>query len=260
MLLTGFGCYTISFLRIDRREGERKNFAFFSTVAIAATLTGSAQILPSGAELALFLGASIVLAYFGARRLRSTLSLHAAIYVVAAGFTSGLVGKALDALTGSAAPAPSGGELLRMLLVIAVALICTGAPVVYAGKTWGRLSRMPKVVYLVFLAIVIDGLVAAFAADRFARLPGEEFDGGIVAAFRTGLLALTAVALGYFARWEKLREGARLVPVILVLGGLALALGDLRGGRPATQFASMALYGFALILAPRMARSARDSS
>ena len=79
----------------------------------------------------------------------------------------------------------------------------------------------------------------------------------MVAAFRTGSLALSVVVIAYLSRWPKLREGARLVPLLLVLGGLALALGDLSGGRAATQFSSMALYGIALILAPRLARQAR---
>jgi hypothetical protein len=116
---------------------------------------------------------------------------------------------------------------------------------------------MPKAVSLLFLLITIDGLLALYAAQRFAPVVGDEVDAGIVAALRTGILAVSAVVLAFLARLPKLREGARLVPVVLVLGAVALLLGDLRSGRPATQFASLALYGLALILAPRMARQAR---
>jgi hypothetical protein len=84
-------------------------------------------------------------------------------------------------------------------------------------------------------------------------------DSGIVAAFRTGVLAMTAMGLGYLARWSKLREAKRLVPAVLIFGALALGLGDLRFGRAATQFVSMALYGVALIVAPRLARQSGSS-
>lgn len=257
MIATGIVCYSVSFLRIDRREGNRQNFAFFSTAALASTLTGSALMLDGMAELGLFVLASLTLAWFGARRRRATLSLHAAIYVLAAGFASGLIPKAFDALVGAAAEVPQARGLVPMGLAIVVGAICLAAPVAHDGKTWGRVSRLPKVLYLLFLLIAIDGLVVLFATARFAQLPEAGVDDGMVAAFRTGSLALSVVVIAYLSRWSKLREGARLVPLLLVLGGLALALGDLRGGRAATQFSSMALYGIALILAPRLARQAR---
>jgi hypothetical protein len=258
MLVTGLGCYAISFRRIDRRDGPRRNFAFFSTVALAATLTGSAQVLDGLFRLALFLTAALVLAYFGARRQRATLSLHAALYVVGAGFSCGLFQVSVDALTGAASLPPSGDDLTPMLLVVVVGVVCLGAPVARAGRTWGRLSRLPKGIYLGFLCIVMGGLAVTLLTASFAARPDGEFDAGMVAAFRTGVISILAVVLGFLSRWGKLREGARLVPALLVLGALALALGDLRDGRPATQFASLALYGIALITGPRLARRARS--
>lgn len=254
MLVTGLGCYLISFSRIDRRKGERGNFAFFSSVALVGMLAGNALILSGRVELALFIVAAMALAFFGARRRRATLSLHAAIYVVGAGFSSGLVPTALDALFGAVAAVPA--HPLPMFLVLAVAAICVGAPVVDRGRTWGRLSRLPKAVYLFFLLVAVDGLVTVY----LVRTIGREGDAGLVAAVRTGLLALSAIALGLISRRPRLREGAMLVPLVLVLGAAALLLGDLRNGRPATQFASLALYGAALIVAPRLARRARTEA
>jgi hypothetical protein len=143
-----------------------------------------------------------------------------------------------------------------MLLVFAVGLVCLGAPVATGGATWGRLSRLCKYVYLSFLGTALCGLVVMLLTTRLAVLPDGGLDGGMVALFRTAALAVTAIALGFLARWSKLREGARLVPAVLILGALALGLGDLRSGRAATQFASMALYGVALIVGPRLARHA----
>jgi len=256
ILGTGLASYTISFLRIDRQKSHRRNFAFFSTVALVATLIGSSLILHGWVELGFFLIASLGLAVAGGRLGRATLSLHAAIYVVGAGVTSGLVTRSLDALTTGVATTPTTPELLKMGAVLLTAIVCCGAPVVHEGKTWGRLSRLPKAVYLFFLLITIDGLLVLYATQRLIPPVGEEIDEGVVAAVRTGVLALSAMVIAFIARRPTLREGARLVPVMLVFGAAALLLGDLRSGRPATQFASLALYGLALILAPRMARQA----
>lgn len=258
MLVTGLACYLISFSRIDRRPGLRGNFAFFSSVALVGTLAANALILSGWAELGLFLLAAMGLALAGARLQRATLSLHAAIYVVSAGFSSGLVAESLDALTGAMVGIPTLRQFATMLLVLVVAAICVGAPVVHAGRTLGRFSRLPKAVYLLFLLVSIDGLVAAYATDRLSGIAGEPLDAGVVAAMRTGILAISAILVALLARWPRLREGALLVPLVLVLGAAALVLGDLRSGRPATQFASLALYGSALILAPRLARQARQ--
>ena len=50
-----------------------------------------------------------------------------------------------------------------------------------------------------------------------------------------------------------------LVYPLLALGGLKLLTEDLLSGRAATLSASFLLYGTALTLAPRLARSGRDS-
>jgi hypothetical protein len=47
---------------------------------------------------------------------------------------------------------------------------------------------------------------------------------------------------------------------LLVLGGVKLLGEDLRHGRPATVFASLVLYGIALIVAPRLVRRNRGTT
>ena len=258
LLVVGLGSYLTSFFHIDRREGSRRTFAFFATTALLATLLGSSLILGGWVRVGLFLVAALVLATVGARWGRATLSMHAALYVVGAGFASGLVGRSLDALVGGMASPPSADAALGMVAVLAVGLVCACLRVAHQGRTWGRLSRLPKAVYLLFLLVTIDGLVALYLGQRLARSSAAEIDVGILAAIRTGVLALSAVAIAYVARRPRLREGAHLVPVVLGLGALELVFGDLPLGRPATQFSSLALFGLALIFAPRMARRARS--
>jgi hypothetical protein len=73
-----------------------------------------------------------------------------------------------------------------------------------------------------------------------------------VATARTAALAACAVALAAVSRRGPLREAAVLVYPALFLGAVKLVVEDVPSGRPATLFASLTLYGSALILAPRL--------
>jgi len=59
--------------------------------------------------------------------------------------------------------------------------------------------------------------------------------------------------------WRATRRGELrwLAYVVLVAGGLKLALEDLPTGRPMTLFVSFVFYGAALLLIPRLMRSDR---
>jgi hypothetical protein len=85
-------------------------------------------------------------------------------------------------------------------------------------------------------------------------LPGEGGDPAVTATLRTVVLAGSAFLLAGISRFERSRPAAWLVYPFLVLGGMKLLLDDLRTGRPVTLFVSLAVYGGALILAPRLLR------
>ena len=71
---------------------------------------------------------------------------------------------------------------------------------------------------------------------------------------RTAVLAASALALAAASRKLGARELAWLCFATLGLGGLKLAIQDLPSGRPLTLVLGFALYGLALIFAPRLAR------
>ena len=75
-----------------------------------------------------------------------------------------------------------------------------------------------------------------------------------MATVRTALLVVATLLLAWAARSRHFVEGAWLVYPLLVVTGLKFVLHDLRVGRPVTLFAAFALYGVALILAPRLRR------
>ena len=83
---------------------------------------------------------------------------------------------------------------------------------------------------------------------------GEPVDAGVLASMTTIVLAASAVAVAAVSRITSCVEFRWLVYPVLVAGGLKLVVDDFRRSTPATLFAALAVYGVALILAPRLLR------
>jgi hypothetical protein len=251
-LVTAAGCYAASFAFIDRRLERRVSFIFYTSLALVFALVGFGWLLDA-AGLSLVLSAAAVLAaWLGAFKSRATLSLHGAVYAVAAAITSGLVASSVDAL---AAPGvPAGGITASGAIALAVLGVCVALPVATHGKTWGRFSRYPKLVLLAFFLLGAGGVVVGLGARFLPVAEGKGPEPGALADLRTGVLSVAALLLAWLGRWRAMPEAIWLVYAVLGLGGLKLLLEDLRAGRAATLFVSLALYGGALILAPRLAR------
>jgi hypothetical protein len=69
-------------------------------------------------------------------------------------------------------------------------------------------------------------------------------------------MVTATLALARAARSPRLPEAGWLVYPLLVVTGLKFLFEDFRVSRPATLFAAFALYGVALIIAPRLRRKA----
>jgi hypothetical protein len=117
---------------------------------------------------------------------------------------------------------------------------------------------LPKLLVLIVATLGVGGLVVAAGALLLPRGGEGGVDPGLLAALRTGVLSGSAVLLARAARWPRLWEARWLVPPLLVAIGVKLVAEDLRVGRAWTLFLSLALYGGALILAPRLRRPRRD--
>jgi hypothetical protein len=247
-LLLGAGCYAVSFAFNDRRAG-RRNFIVYTTAALVFTLVAAVELVGGSAPALALSAAALGVAWLGAVRSRATLSLHGAVYTLGAALASGLLPRALRSMVGTGLVTDrvaSGAGLV----VLAVAAACGWLPVATHGRTWGRFSRAPKLVFLVILALGVDGTMVVLLGRRL----GVAEDPAAVAVVRTGVLAVSAVGLAALGRWRRFLEARWLVYPVLIAGGLKLLLEDVRGGRPATLFASLALYGSALIVAPRTIR------
>jgi len=242
------GAYGVAFAVADRQARHRRSFIFYSSVALLVTLVASVSVMRGTALTITFCAGAVLTAWLGSRRSRATLSLHSAVYIVAASATSGLFAGTIATFVGTSAT----GQVWitsSILLVLGVAAVFVWFPVASHGRTWGQFSSMPKIVVL---ALLLLGLAAVGETLVARALPPGEI--GALASLRTAALAAAAVAaawLGGTIRWP---EAARLVYPLLAIGGLKLVLQDLPAGRPLTLFLSFGIYGVALIVAPRLAR------
>jgi len=81
-----------------------------------------------------------------------------------------------------------------------------------------------------------------------------------VATVRTIALAATALALAWLGRAPQWREAAWLVYPTLAAGGVKLLAEDFPHSTAATLFVALAMYGGALIAAPRLIRGQTTAS
>jgi hypothetical protein len=254
-LALAFGLYALAFLFLDRRLGRRRNFVYYTSLALVfALVAGGLLLRPS--SLTLFLAAGAVLmAWMGGAFSRVTLSVHCAAYAVAAAVVSGMVLSAAALLFGSGAD-QSRWFTPSMLAVLAALLLCAWFRAPTHARTWGRLARLPK---LVLLGVALWGLFGLTIALVLLVPPVSTegvMDRGVMAVIRTAILALAALGLALAGRSSRFREATWLVYPVLALGALKLLVQDLPQGRPLTLFLSLALFGGALILAPRVLRRA----
>ena len=247
------GGYAVSFTFIDRQRGRRTNFLFYSTLALVLTLVGLNASFTGAARAVACAGASLATAWIGNRRQRATLSGHGAFYAVAAGIGCGLLPESTAAFL-SADFAPVRWTTAPVLFVLAVTGVDCWLEVAKHGRTWGRLSLVPKLVVLCSLCLGVGGILVTLVAAIAQVGQGEVVDAQALSAIRTGVLAASALVLATLCRARRFAEAYWVVYPLLVVAGIKLLAADLRHGRPVTVFASLVLYGIALIVAPRLAR------
>jgi hypothetical protein len=252
-LVIGAGCYGVAFAFLARRLGLRRNFYFYTSLGLILVLA-SLALLFGGAAMALTSAAGAVLTTWLAWRTgRITLNSHAVAYLAAAASASGLLTAATAGLVGAAdaswPPISSTG-----LIVLAGAAACWAIPAPRMAAT-SALARVPRLLITILLVWTAGGCLVAAIAPLLPATSGHA-DAGILATVRTSVLASAALALAWAGRSERFRESAWLLYPLLALGGLKLLVEDLPQSRPATLFIALAMYGGALIVAPRLGRGA----
>lgn len=255
-VLLGAGGYAVAFAFVGRRQGLGTNFYFYATLALVLSLTGLGGLL-SGSALALALGAlSAVTAWLGHRLSRLALTVHAAVYATGAGLVSGLLATAGAALVGAPGQAwITPGPVAWAVLGILLACLAIPRPAQFEAAAW--VAGVPRLVLALLAVVSAGGALVSVVAPIVAGMPP---DAGVLATVRTAVLAGAAVLVAFLAKYDATRELGWLLYPVLLAGGLKLLTEDFRYSRPATLFIALALYGAALVAAPRVAKRAAGAA
>jgi hypothetical protein len=252
-VLIGAACYGVAFAFIEYQQNRGRNVYFYTSLAIVLVLIGVTVLLPGPAVTGVLAALAVVSSAAWSRIGRLFLLIHAAVYITAAAIVSGAVGYDLrEVLAGAGPPWPlPSSAMLVVLLAGALSAWLAAREPANDGSPWARIPR-----FLIVLVLVLSagGAVVGYLAPAVGRQPDGSIDTGVLATIRTGVLAIAALAVAWIGRHPRFREWDWLVYPLLVGIGVKMAVQDFMHSRPATLFVALALYGGALIMAPRLRR------
>jgi hypothetical protein len=173
--------------------------------------------------------------------------------MLAAGIASGALGYAIWAFVGrqTGAWAPPG---LGAPVVAAAGLLAAWLASADPREGPHAHTRWPRLVVILVAVGATGGVAVGLLAPLVAGTASGAVDPGVLATLRTVVLAVAALAVAWIGRRAGFAEWAWLVYPLLVLTGLKMVAQDFMQSRPSTMFVALALYGAALIVAPRLRR------
>ena len=247
-------CYAAAVPLLSQRPRRRPAYLLLTTLGLILAIGAAAMLLPATARATLWSVLAVAGAWIAGRRRTVTLGLHAFVYALLAAVASGLL---VEAGYAFATDPGRGWPTLSPVAVAVLAALAVAASLRLPADSpfWGQAARVPK---LLLLAALIWAGGGAFLALVLPWVAGGPTGLGLVAAVRSGFVALLALALAWLSRFDRFREARWLVYAVLIAGAVKLVAEDLRLGRPGELFVALAVYGGALILAPRLTRRGSD--
>ena len=243
-LALGLGCYAAAFTFVRKQAEGSSDFRFIAGLALVLVLASSPFLLPDGWLALHFALLGLAAAALGRRFQRQSLVLHSAALLTAAALASGLLAAAGAAFLGPE-PAPWGWPAYGVLAALLAAHLVLAARRGPGPGPWGL--RLPC-----FLLGAMGLLGLAALAVRAGQTGAG--DPGALAALRTGVLALAAVAAGALGRWFPAGDLGWLVHPLLAATAVKLVAQDVPQGRPLTLTLAFTCFGLALLAAPALAR------
>jgi hypothetical protein len=251
--LLGIASYAVAFAFIERRHQRGRNVYFYTSLAVVLVLVGVTTLLPgqavTGVLAALAVACSVAWARFG----RLFLVIHAAVYLVAAAVACGALGYDIGEVVAGSGPQWPLPTAAMLVVLVASALSAWFASR-EAASDGSPYASAPRFVIVLVLVLSAGGTLVAYLAPALGGQPDGSIDAGVLATIRTGVLAIAALVVAWIGGHSRFREWGWLVYPLLVGIGLKMAAQDFMHSRPATLFVALALYGAALIMAPRMRR------
>jgi hypothetical protein len=244
-------CYTAAYGFLPRLDPNRRNFLFFTMLALAMMFMGC-EITFDSATTAMVFATIALLAGVLANRISSPIFyLHGTAYLIAAIVRSGLIEATVHGFAGSSVRFDVWTSL-PVLLALIVAALFPWFPRPQGRSTDMFLGRRSVDLFLFITVLAAGSVFVSLLAQLIPFGDGSETYRRILASLRTGTLAATAALLAGFSRRTRFSNLAWLVYAILALGAIKLVAEDFAAGGTATLFLSLGLYGGTLILAPRL--------
>jgi hypothetical protein len=249
----GAACYGVAFAFIERQQNRGRNVYFYTSLALVFVLVGMARLLPAEPLAGVLAALAVVCCAAWSRIGRLFLLLHGAIYLAAAAMASGAIGYDLGAV---AFGAPGGWALpgAAMLVVLVAGAASAWLAALQPGNDGSAHASAPRFAVVLVFVLSAGGTLVGYLAPALGGLPDRSIDAGVLATIRTGVLALSTLLIAWIGRHARFREWGWLVYPLLVGIGIKMVAQDFMHSRPATMFVALALYGAALILAPRLRR------
>ena len=258
-LLLGLAYYVVAFAFSELHWGHEKNHVLYAWLAFILTLCGIYLVTSALHVLLAWCALSVATAVIGIRYKRPNLYYHSAAYALAAALLAvegshGLISFALEIFTlpadqpWPAVPVPGLVVLAAAVLAFVVIALSSTDP----ERPWRTV--IPRLVLALVAALGSGALLVLMVTYALGEQPPEA-DAAVVAAVRTGAIAAGAVILAAVIRLTGCLELRWLVYALFIAGAVKLFLEDLPYGEPTTQLLAFALYGIALMLAPRLVRS-----
>jgi len=252
-VLLGTASYSVAFAFLDRQRSRTRNVDFYASLAGVLILVGVWTLLSGPAVTVMLAALGVACSAAWARFGKWFLLLHAGTYITAAAIAGGAIGYGIRALVaGSTAPwaRPVAGVLVVLIASAASAWFAASR----AGGALDRATSVPRFVIVLVLVLSAGGALVGYLAPVVGGGPDGSIDAGLLATIRTGVLAAATLFCAWMGRHARFREWGWLVYPVLIGTGMKMVVQDFARSRPATLFVALALYGVALILAPRMRR------
>jgi hypothetical protein len=252
-LALGAAAYGVAVVFLDRSKDKGPNVYYYTTLALVHVIAGLTLVLVEpwlGAVLAVL---AVVAAWLWSHFGRSFMLVHAMAYLLAAAIVSGVLAYCLRTLA-----VPGAGPWVLPGAVMVVVLLAGALSAWFAAARRNPsgdeiASGLRLVIILVFIAAG-SACVIGYLAPVAASAPDGTLDRGAFATVGTAVLAVATLLIAWLGRKPQFREWSWLVYPLLVCIGVKMVAQDFKLSRPATLFIAMALYGAALIVAPRLRR------
>jgi hypothetical protein len=245
-LVVAAAVYAGAFAIVDRRHGRNWAFFYLTSIGLVSVILGMPGTA-GAATATVWAAVAVAVAVVGSRWDRVTLRAHAAVLMLAAWVSSGLAAAVLGSLVGGQTARTAWQP--QALLVAALTVVTTG--IVFVGRRRREAEWIGRLPMAGLLAMSTLAVAAAMVSV------GHGVTTTFAVALGTVALAAATVGLALLAsRWGVIEAGWLVYPM-LVLTGLKVVSQDLGSGRAVVLVVALASYGTALVVSPRLLRSAR---